>query len=478
MQASRRKVRRAGVSGGARFRPKNSEPSLGFGSTFPTMPRQAFVNTPLPVLAAAFLFPAGALAADWPHFLGPRYDLHSAETGLDFGFEEAPPPLLWEVERGRGHAGPVVATGKVVFIHQVEDREQVRCLDAATGKEVWEHSYRVEVSQNFGIVDAPRSSPTIDPESGLVYTLGNDGDLICFRLGNGEIVWRTSLPKTFGEAPFFFGYGSSPLVHGAKLIVNAGSPGACVVAFDKLSGEVVWQSAHEWHGSYASPIVAPLHGQDRLFVFVGGMVKPPTGGLLCLDPESGRIESAFPWRSSQYASVNAASPVACGGSRIFISEDYGEGGVMLEYDAAFQPRVAWTSKELGCQFQTPIHHDGTLYGVGGNGGLMLAFDVGTGRPLWNELFYQTTVPWKGRDVPISLGHAHLVHVDGGFLCLGEDGLLMRMELSPAGFRILAKTRLFYAPETWAPPVLCDGRLYVNQNELGPRLLCYDLSGKE
>ncbi len=428
-------------------------------------------------LLPAILVALPLRAEDWPHFLGPRLDLHSGETGLDFSFPESGPRLLWEVERGRGHAGPVVADGKLVFIHQVDDKEQVRCLDAATGGELWQHSYPVEVSQSYGIVDAPRSSPTIDPASGLVFTLGNDGDLICFRLGSGEIVWQRSLPKDFGPAPVFFGYGSAPLVHGDKVVVNAGSEGACVVALARNSGEILWQSAHEWHGSYASPIVAELNGQERILVFTGGMVRPPTGGLLCVNPETGAIESAFPWRSEQYASVNAASPVACGENRVFITEDYGLGGVMLEYDSAFQPRVLWTSGELGCQFQTPIYRRGTLYGVGGNGGLMLAYDVRSGRNLWNEAFYRTLVPWKGREIPVSLGHAHLIHVDGGFLCLGEDGLLLRMDLGPAGFQVLSSARLFHAPETWAPPVVSGGRLYVNQNEMGSRLVCYDLSGK-
>lgn len=108
---------------------------------------------------------------------------------------------------------------------------------------------------------------------------------------------------------------------------------------------------------------------------------------------------------------------------------------------------------------------------------MLAFDAATGRHLWNEAFYQTTIPWQGRDIPISLGHAHLIHVDGGFLCLSEDGALIRMDLSSAGFRLDAKSRLFFAPETWAPPVISNGRLYINQNEMGSRLICYDLSGK-
>ena len=416
-------------------------------------------------------------AGDWPHFLGPRLDLHSSETGLDFNFPETGPKVLWEVKRGKGHAGPVIADGKLVFIHQVDKNEQIRCLDAATGAAIWEHSYPVDVAQSYGVVDAPRSSPVIDPETKLVYTLGNDGDLICFGLGDGAIVWQGKLPDLFGPSPVFFGYGSSPVIYKDKLIVHVGADGACVVALNKKDGKVIWQNAHDWDGSYASPVVTEINGRDTLLVFAGGMVKPPTGGLLCINPEDGKIDSDFAWRSDNFASVNAASPVPCGENRVFLTEDYGLGGVMLQYGPDFAPRILWTSKEFGCQFQTPIYHDGVIYGFGGNGGLMLAFDAATGRHLWNEAFYQTTIPWQGRDIPISLGHAHLIHVDGGFLCLSEDGALIRMDLSSAGFRLDAKSRLFFAPETWAPPVISNGRLYINQNEMGSRLICYDLSGK-
>jgi hypothetical protein len=71
----------------------------------------------------------------------------------------------------------------------------------------------------------------------------------------------------------FFGVGSTPLVLGDILIVHvggspAGSPedvyaargnvqanGSCLVAFDKRSGEVRWQTGDDL-ASYASPAVA------------------------------------------------------------------------------------------------------------------------------------------------------------------------------------------------------------------------------
>ena len=71
-------------------------------------------------------------------------------------------------------------------------------------------------------------------------------------------------------------------------------------------------------------------------------------------------------------------------------------------------------------------------------------------------------------------------VDGRYLCLGELGHLLWLDLSPTGYKELARTWLFPARESWTLPVLSHWLLYVVQNtrELtranGPRLLCYDL----
>ncbi|HXE52629.1 MAG TPA: hypothetical protein VN541_06405 [Tepidisphaeraceae bacterium] len=71
-------------------------------------------------------------------------------------------------------------------------------------------------------------------------------------------------------------------------------------------------------------------------------------------------------------------------------------------------------------------------------------------------------------------------VDGRFLCLGEFGHLLWVDLSPKGYRELSRAWLFAAGETWTPPVLSRGLLYICQNapdslhHTGRRLLCYDL----
>ena len=74
----------------------------------------------------------------------------------------------------------------------------------------------------------------------------------------------------------------------------------------------------------------------------------------------------------------------------------------------------------------------------------------------------------------------LLAADGQFLCLGELGHLLWMDLTPQGYREISRAWLVAARESWALPVLSRGLLYVVQNSRDlirgtpPRLLCYDL----
>jgi hypothetical protein len=84
-------------------------------------------------------------------------------------------------------------------------------------------------------------------------------------------------------------------------------------------------------------------------------------------------------------------------------------------------------------------------------------------------------PPPGKD---GFGIGNLIHVDGRFLALGENGLLAWMQLTPEGCAILSSTRLFHADQTWAAPVLSGGRAYICQNlpdgNTPPQLICLDL----
>ena len=422
-----------------------------------------------------------AVAGDWTSFLGPAHNGTSAETRLT---RTLPPPLVWEFPKGTSYTSPAILGDRLVYVHRVGDEEVVECLHAETGESRWQFRYPTSFEDRYGYNNGPRSSPVID--GNRVYTLGAQGQLHCFDIGTGALVWRRHINAEYKVPQDFFGTATTPLVEDKLLVINVGAPGGpCVVGLDKVSGREVWRAGKEWGPSYASPVPAIVHGRRRVFVFAGGESDPPSGGLLSLDPANGAVDFTFPWRSRSYESVNASCPVVFD-NKVFISASYRTGGVLLEIRPDFTHRQVWTTQEFGLHWNTPIYRNGYLYGFDGRNepdASLACVDVASGKavwratPEWNET---VAVGSQRREQLVSTYRGSLLAVDGQFLCLGELGHLVWMDLSPKGYKEVSRAWLFGARESWALPVLSRGLLYVVQNTrdvvngAGPRLLCYDL----
>ena len=89
-----------------------------------------------------------------------------------------------------------------------------------------------------------------------------------------------------------------------------------VAAFDKYTGKVKYHVTDEL-ASYATPTLATIGGRRWCFVFA-------RGGLIGMDPATGKVDFHYPWRAKILESVNASTPVVVG-DRVFISETYGPG---------------------------------------------------------------------------------------------------------------------------------------------------------
>ena len=425
----------------------------------------------------------GAVTNDWTSFLGPSHNAVSSERPLR---KDLPPPLVWELRKGSGYASPAVAGDRLVFIHRIEDEEVVECLHSGTGATRWQFRYDTSYEDRYGYNNGPRSSPVI--ARGRVFTVGAEGKLHCFDLESGEQLWRWDFRADYGVRQEFFGTASTPLVEDELLVVNVGGPrGACVVGFEAASGREVWR-AGSWGPSYASPIPATVHGRRRVFVVAGGKSSPPSGGLLSIDPATGAVDFTVLHRSRTYESVNASCPVVFG-DKVFITASYRAGGTLVEVQPDFTQRSVWSTPDFALHFNTPIHRDGYLYGFDGRnqGDASLAcVDCSTGQIVWREVpTWTETLQQNGRTQEVILGTARgsLLAADGQFLCLGEFGHLLWMELTPEGYTEISRTWLFAARESWTLPVLSHGLLYVTQNtrdlstDDAPRLLCYDLRGR-
>jgi len=398
-------------------------------------------------LVGLFLLPV-LLAADWPQYLGPTRDGHSPETGLRKDWPKDGPAIAWKMPVGTGWAGPVVSAGKVIIFHRVGDDEITACLDAATGKEHWKHAAPTRYRDDFGFDNGPRATPLI--ADGKVFTLGANGDLQALDFATGKANWRRNLIADYAAPKGFFGIGSSPLMAGGKLLINVGSRGAGIVAFDPASGREAWKATDD-AASYSSP-TAGVFGGATLAVFLTRQ------GLVALEPENGKVRYTFPWRPRLNESVNAATPLVADGE-VFLSVSYSTGAVLLKPSGAELEEVWSNDKSLSCHYNTPVRVGEFLYGIHGRqeGGAAQLRCVAwkTGEVKWSEARF---------------GVASLIAVDGSVLALTEDGDLVRFDASAESYKERGRARLLAKP-TRAAPALADGRFFARD---GSQLICVEL----
>jgi outer membrane protein assembly factor BamB len=421
---------------------------------------------------------------------------------------------VWEIAKGEGYTTPVVVGDKCVLFHAIDDKETVECVQAETGKQLWVWDYPISYKDRYGFANGPRSSASVG--QGVVVTLGVSSWLHGLDLATGKLLWKHDLSTEYHVPQDFFGHGSDALIVDGLAIVNVGgkakvagpelskkeraevlaSKGLCVGAFDLKTGELKWRLDDEWGASYACPVLAEIHGQKKVLVYAGGESDPPTGGLLCLDPVTGKLDDRFSWRPDDYICATGSSPtVIPGKNRVFITTSYPKnrviGGVMLELSSDFRFSEVWRSTRIGCHWFTPVHHEGYLYAVDGereDQARLVCVDAGTGEEKWSdELSWKDEALAKrlGRSSEMQMGflRGSLIYADGAFLGLGEMGTLLWLDLSPAGCKVLQRVQPFVATQTWSSPALSRGLLYVSQHaeavtgDSGPRFMCYDLRGK-
>jgi len=422
-----------------------------------------------------------AVTADWPRFLGPTDNARTTETHLLERFPQGGLQKVWEMEKGNSYTSPVIAEGKLIVFHRKGDEEVVQCLEPETGKQFWSFAYPSAYRDRYGFNNGPRASAVI--AQGRVHTLGVESVLTCLDLASGTKLWQRKLAEEFDCLPRFFGHGCAPLVRDGRVIVPLGTTdGLSVAAFDAATGRLAWGTRHSWQASYASPVMAILQGAERLLVFAGDDSDPPVGGLMAIDPKTGALLDAFPWRPDKYESVNGSTPVAVGGDLVFLSASYNKGGVLLHFTPEGKWEERWRTPEFGMHWMTPLALDGHLYGFHGRNepdALFKSVAIETGKENWVADPEFAIVGPGGRDYRMKYFRGSLLQANGRTWALGEFGSLGILRLSPTGYEELDRTQLFLARATWSLPVLHRGLLYIAQHEEDmegkpPRILCYDL----
>ena len=202
-------------------------------------------------------------SADWPWIYGPRRNHGSAQKGLLRTWPKEGPKVLWTLPMGAGFGGPAVSRRESVSAGpRREGRDTLRVLDLATGKELWTFAYEAPGAFMFA---GSRTTPTVDGEH--VYTVGPMGDLYAIRTKTRKPAWRKNIWKDFGgdvELPRW-AIVQNPLIYGDLLIAAPQTSQAGVVAYDKRTGALKWQSpALSGLPGYVTPSIVKVAGEDHL----------------------------------------------------------------------------------------------------------------------------------------------------------------------------------------------------------------------
>lgn len=399
-------------------------------------------------------------ANDWADWRGPARDGVSSEKNLPVKWSPSGDNLAWKAPYG-GRSAPIVMGDRVYLQNAAGQgetlQERVMCLNADTGKLLWEHRFNIYLS------DVPPhrigwASPVGDPATGNIFVFSGGGSLISLNR-DGKVLWERSLGEDFGLLTTHGGRTVSPIIDGDLVIVSGvmfmwgthGRGGHRFVAFDKKTGETMWVSspgARPYDTTYAPPIIANVNGTRLL-------IQGASDGFVhAIKPQTGEPV----WRIEVSKRGLNTGVVVRGTTAIMTHSeenlDSSEMGRMVAVDATAKgdvkpEQIKWTNKGWQGGFSSPVIDGDRLYQID-NGANIAAFDVNTGKQLW--LHNLGTIQ-----------KASPVFADGKLYVGTENGRFFILKPSATGCEVLDEDLLGDAmhPESIIGSVaVSNGRVYM------------------
>jgi outer membrane protein assembly factor BamB len=425
------------------------------------------------VIIIGILLQIQAFGAEWPQWRGPGRDGVWREDGIVQSFEGLKLPVLWRAKIANGYSGPTVANGRVYITDRLTSPaqiERVHCFDATTGEAIWSYDYPCKYERvEHG--DGPRASVSIDAKR--AYSLGTMGHFFCFDAANGDVIWSKNLLTEYKIKMPPWGLSASPLVDGNLVIVQIGGrDGACLAAFDKVTGQEKWRALDD-PTSYSAPIIIEQAGKRVLVCWTAER-------LVGLDPLSGKLYWEQPYLPGRIGQ-NIATPV-CQNGYLFVSSFF-DGSLLVKLGPGkLAVKEVWRRKgpserstdSLHCCISTPILEGNYIYGVDSYGELR-CLDLKTGDRIWENRTAVPTARWS---------NIHMVRHDGEVWMFNERGELVISRLSPEGFHEISRTGIIEPTEgqlrqrggvCWAHPAFAYKNIYVRNDR---ELLCIGLAAKK
>lgn len=383
---------------------------------------------------------------DWPNFRGQDWDGRAVGVTFDSNWGDGGLKELWRRPIGGGWSSFTVIGDYFFTQEQRGEDELVVCYEADNGEQIWVNTSPGRFEESHG--GGPRATPTF--HEGKLYVLGALGRLQCLEATTGATVWERELTEDANAKVPTWGFSSSPLVLDDLVIVFAGGAnGNGVVAYERDSGEPVWQAGEGTH-SYSSVQLAKIGDVPQLLI-------PSNLGIEALAPKTGAGLWKYEWKMMA-DSPRCVQPLMTSPNVVLLgSDDQGTCQIEIsQVDSEWEVEEQWRTRKFRPSFNDTVYHDGYAYGFDGR--LLVCIDVETGERRWKSKRFG--------------GQVLLLPEMNMLLVLSDKGDVVLVEAKSDAYEEVARLKALQG-KTWNHPVIANGKLFARNST---EAVCYQLPG--
>ena len=343
--------------------------------------------------------------------------------------------VAWKKKIGSGYSSVVVAQEKLLVMFTDADKDVIACMGATNGSVIWKKPIGPKFVGKNGSFDGPLATPLIDGDQ--VYVISALGKMICFQLSDGTEVWSRDLQEQ-DKAPLpLYGFTTSPIVFEDNLIVQTGTKGKSLAAFNKRTGEPIWSCSDDSINSQ-NPVITTI-GNQPVLLAAGG--KKLTG----VNPDDGQILFEY-----EHGGENGSAmmPVVYDGNKVLLTLDdrFSKAVSLRPVEDSINVSEEWQQTSIKNTYNVPAIDGPNAYAYSTR--ILTSVETATGKP-----------NWKSRKP----GDGFLILVDGHLVISTKKGEIVVAKANPDQYQPLAELKVF-EDLVWSIPAYSGNAIY--QRSLG------------
>lgn len=215
--------------------------------------------------------------------------------------------------------------------------------DLKTNQTLWKRTFDSKMHQkqeSFGAAGPSAQSTPLLINHSIVHATFT-GQLVCLDADSGKTIWEKDLVNELGATPVQFGFSSSPVAvpgESDQFVMLAAGPDAGLFQIDAKTGDVIWKAASLTF-SYATPVAATLAGTPQWIVV-------SRDDVVGVDRSDGKVLWRHPL--AEKGLTNVPTPLVIDDQHVLISGQGVKGTRCLEITNAgkWSVKPIWYQRQL------------------------------------------------------------------------------------------------------------------------------------